>query len=55
MLWIYSENDTSFARTWQTRIHDAFSAAVGRAEFQMLPPFGSDGHFIIDAAEAVLI
>ena len=36
-------------------MHEAFTAAGGKAEFRMLAPFGSDGHFLIDAAEAVPI
>ena len=55
MLWIYSENDTYFGPNLANRMHEAFTAAGGKAEFQMLPPFGSDGHFLIDAAEAVPI
>ncbi len=55
MLWIYSENDTYFGPDLANRMHEAFTAAGGKAEFQMLPPFGSDGHFLIDAAEAVPI
>ena len=55
MLWIYSENDTYFGPDLANRMHKAFTAAGGNAEFQMLPSFGSDGHFLIDAAEAVPI
>jgi dienelactone hydrolase len=55
MLWIYSENDTYFGPDLANRMHEAFTAAGGKAEFQMLPPFGSDGHFLIDAADAVPI
>ena len=55
MLWIYSENDTYFGPDLANRMHEAFTAAGGKAEFRMLPPFGSDGHFLIDAAEAVPI
>jgi dienelactone hydrolase len=55
MLWIYSENDTYFGPDLAKRMREAFTAAGGNAEFQMLPPFGSDGHFLIDAAEGVPI
>jgi dienelactone hydrolase len=55
MLWIYSENDTYFGPDLAKRMYEAFTAAGGNAQFQMLPPFGSDGHFLIDAAEAVPI
>ena len=55
MLWIYSENDTFFGPDLANRMHKAFTEAGGKAEFQMLPPFGSDGHFLINAAEAIPI
>ena len=37
------------------RMHQAFVEAGGNAEYRMLPPFGSDGHFMIDLADAVPI
>ena len=55
MLWIYAENDTYFGPDLAKRMHEAFTAAGGNAELRLLPPFGSDGHFLIDAAEAVPI
>src|SRR5262249_40028222 len=53
MLWIYSENDTYFGPELARRMHSAFTAAGGKAEFRMLPPHGSDGHFMIGAADAI--
>ncbi|WP_024506080.1 dienelactone hydrolase family protein [Bradyrhizobium sp. ARR65] len=53
MLWIYSENDTFFGPALTKRMHEAYIAAGGNAEYHMLPPFGSDGHFLVDATEAV--
>jgi invasion protein IalB len=55
MLMIYTENDTYFGPELTKRMHDAFVAAGGNAEFKMLPAFGSDGHFLIDAPDAVPI
>jgi len=55
MLWIYSENDTYFGPDIANRMHKAFTAAGGNAEIRIFPPFGSDGHFFIDAAEAIPI
>ena len=55
MLWIYAENDTYFGPELTKRMHQAFVEAGGNAEYRMLPPFGSDGHFMIDAADAVPI
>jgi dienelactone hydrolase len=53
MLWIYAENDTYFGPELTKRMHNAFTAAGGNAEYRLLPAFGNDGHFLIDAADAV--
>ena len=42
MLWIYAENDTYFGPELTKRMHEAFIAAGGKAEYHMLPPFESD-------------
>jgi invasion protein IalB/dienelactone hydrolase len=55
MLWIYAENDTYFGPDLTKRMHQAFVEAGGNAEYRMLPPFGADGHFMIDAGDAVPI
>jgi len=34
-------------------MHNAFTAAGGKAEYHLLPAFGNDGHFMIDSADAV--
>ena len=53
MLWIYSSNDTFFGPDLAARMHAAFTGAGGQAEFHMLPPFGSDGHFLIGSRDAL--
>jgi dienelactone hydrolase len=53
MLWIYSENDTFFGPALSKRMHEAYVAAGGKAEYHMLPPFGNDGHFLIGSADAI--
>ncbi len=55
MLWIYAENDTYFGPELSKRMYQVFVEAGGNVEYRMLPPFGSDGHFMIDAADAVPI
>ena len=55
MLWIYAENDTYFGPELTKRMHQAFVEAGGNVEYHVLPPFGSDGHFMIDSADAVPI
>ncbi len=53
MLWIYTENDTFFGPALSKKMHEAYTDAGGSAEYHMLPPFGSDGHFFIDSADAI--
>ena len=53
MLWIYTENDTFFGPALSRKMHEAYTGAGGRAEYHMLPPFGSEGHFLIDSADAI--
>jgi dienelactone hydrolase len=52
-LWIYTENDSYFAPALSKRMVDAYRGAGGLAEYRLLPPFGSDGHQIIEASSAV--
>jgi dienelactone hydrolase len=55
MLWMYIENDTFFGPELSKRMHTAFTAAGGNAEYHLFPPHGSDGHFFLGAADAVSI
>jgi dienelactone hydrolase len=53
MLWVYTENDTFFGPALSRKMHEAYTGAGGSAEYHMLPPFGGDGHFLIDSADAI--
>ena len=55
MLWMYIENDTFFGPELSKRMHAAFTAAGGNAEYHLFPPHGSDGHFFVGTADAVPI
>ncbi len=55
MLWIYIENDTFFGPALSKRMHESFTAAGGRAEYHLLPPFGNEGHFLIGSPDAIPI
>jgi dienelactone hydrolase len=55
MLWMYIENDTYFGPELSKRMHAAFTTAGGNAEYHLFPPHGGDGHFFVDAADAVAI
>ncbi len=43
-LWVYTENDQYFGPVHTREWYQAFSAAGGKAEFSLLPPFDKDGH-----------
>jgi dienelactone hydrolase len=53
MLWIYTENDTYFGPALSQRMARAFQAAGGNLEYHLLPPFGNDGHFLLDSGEGI--
>jgi len=55
MLWIYIENDTFFGPALSKRMHEAFTASGGKAEYHLVPPFGNDGHFFIGSPDAIPI
>jgi dienelactone hydrolase len=55
MLWIYIENDTFFGPALSKRMHEAFNAAGGKAEYRLVPPFGNEGHFFIGSPDAIPI
>jgi dienelactone hydrolase len=52
-LWLYSENDTYFGPELSRRMHEAFTAAGGNAEYHLLPAIGGDGHFLIHSTEGM--
>jgi dienelactone hydrolase len=54
-LWVYSENDSYFAPRLSGAMAAAFRAAGGKVEYQLLPPFGDDGHYMAETegSEAV--
>jgi dienelactone hydrolase len=53
MLWIYIENDTFFGPDLSGRMFDAYTGAGGNAEYHLMPPFGSEGHFFIGSPDAI--
>jgi dienelactone hydrolase len=53
MLWIYIENDTFFGPDLSKRMYAAYTGAGGSAEYHLMPPFGSEGHFFIGSPEAI--
>ena len=52
MLWVYAGNDKFFGPDLARRMHAAFTAAGGRAQFIAAPAFGRDGHGLFSATGA---
>jgi pimeloyl-ACP methyl ester carboxylesterase len=53
MLWIYIQNDTYFGPDLSKRMHAAYTAAGGNAEYHLMPPFGNEGHIFIDSPDSI--
>jgi dienelactone hydrolase len=47
MLWIYSQNDRFWGASIPRQWHEAYTAAGGKARFEMLPAIGDDGHYAL--------
>jgi len=53
--WWVAENDSYFPPAFSRRMADAFRAAGGGVTFRVLPPFGNEGHWLAEAADAVTL
>lgn len=51
-LWLYAENDRSAPPALGRRMFDAYVASGAPAQFQILPPFGVDGHAMVPMGPA---
>jgi dienelactone hydrolase len=47
MLWLYAENDLYWGASLPKKWHEAYVSAGGKAQFQMFPAIGTDGHAMI--------
>ncbi len=47
-LWLYTENDSYFPPRLSGAMAHAYRAAGGTVEYVLLPPFGTDGHFMAE-------
>jgi len=52
-LWLYAENDTYFPPSLSKRMAEAFRKAGGKAEYQLFPAVGQEGHAVINAPLSV--
>ncbi|HEY2136552.1 MAG TPA: prolyl oligopeptidase family serine peptidase [Xanthobacteraceae bacterium] len=49
-LWIYAENDSYFPPRLSKAMAAAFRSVGGKADYQLLPAFGEDGHLLAESA-----
>lgn len=53
--WLAAENDSYFPPEFSRQMADAFRAAGGAVTFRALPPSGSEGHWLAEAADAATL
>lgn len=53
--WLVTENDSYFPPAFSQRMADAFRDAGGKVDFRVLPPFGSEGHWLAESKEEGLL
>jgi dienelactone hydrolase len=51
--WLVAANDSYFPPAFSRKLADAFRAGGGKADFHVLPAFGSEGHFLPEAESGV--
>ena len=54
-LWIYADNDGFFGPRLARRMFDAWRGSGGRGELVQLPPFGDDGHTLVETEAGVAV
>jgi dienelactone hydrolase len=47
-LWLYTENDSYFPPHLSRRLIEAFRSGGGKADYHLLPAYGTDGHFLVE-------
>ena len=51
--WLVAANDSYFSPEFSRRLADAFRAAGGKVQFSVLPPYGSEGHWLAETEAGV--
>ncbi len=52
-LWVFTENDLFFNPGLSRKMAEAYTAAGGKAEYNLLPPFGKDGHSMFGSSDGL--
>jgi dienelactone hydrolase len=51
--WLVAANDTYFSPQFSKKLVDSFRAGGGKADFRLLPSFGSEGHWLPETESGV--
>jgi dienelactone hydrolase len=51
--WLVAANDSYFSPAFSRQLVDAFRGAGGKADFQVLPAHGSEGHWLVETEDGV--
>jgi len=51
--WLVAANDSYFSPAFSRQLVDAFRGAGGKADFQVLPAHGSEGHWLVETEGGV--
>jgi len=54
-LWLYAQNDSYFAPSLSSFMFKTFDKSGGLGEYDLLPPFGPEGHLLADAPDALAL
>jgi dienelactone hydrolase len=53
--WLVAENDSYFPPSLSKQMADAFAAGGDRADFRVLPPFGREGHWMVENGDPAVL
>ena len=51
--WLVAANDSYFSPAFSRQLVDAFRGAGGKADFQVLPAYGGEGHWLVETEGGV--
>ncbi|WP_458758776.1 alpha/beta hydrolase family protein [Afipia sp. TerB] len=53
--WLVAQNDSYFPPAISKQMADAFAAGGARVDFRVLPPFGNEGHWVVEKGDPAVL
>ena len=53
MTWLVAANDSYFSPAFSRRLAEAFRDGGGKVDFHELPPYGGEGHWLVESDNGV--